>query len=389
MTRDERIRAALGRSSLPVIESTASTKRQAPKVQTPCRFRGPPDGGVVDCPSCQGTVRLKTFSCAKYGRCTVTKHVDGLATCVGCPAFRPGHRPRPPWDGAAPLKLDSADLYPELPGHRFNPALAAWGDGYVFVWRDGWAGSDLWACRLDAGFLPVGEPQLLDLAHWAAGYGREDPQLFVYGGALHVTFVGVQGAGGRVLRTNVLFARLDADLRAGPVYAPRAPDVSPSRWQKNWGFFEHDGGLYAVYSIDPHRVLRIRGNSAEWLSDELPNPLPWTGGERRGGAPPQLVGDELWTFFHDRVDRAGSRPLYRLGLITNDARPPFAPRRHVPVPLAVADPATNPGNYCDCLFPRGAIQVGPNWVLSLGVHDRWSELRAFDHADLERRLVGL
>ena len=34
-------------------------------------------------------------------------------------------------------------------------------------------------------------------------------------------------------------------------------------WEKNWGFFEHDRELLAVYSISPHRILRIgaRGHS--------------------------------------------------------------------------------------------------------------------------------
>lgn len=388
MSVDERVAGALRRAAAGAAPAPAPAKGKpgAAGHRGPCRSLGLADGETVDCPTCRGAVALKTFHCSIHGKCTPSNRAPGVACCSTCADWVAAG---PAWDRLAPLRLDRPDLDPDVPGYRFNGSLARRGDGYVFVCRDGWAGSDVWAWRLDAGFRPTGRGRRLDLTHWAAGYGREDPQLFEYGGRLFVAFVGVQGAEGRVLRTNVLFAELRDDLTAGPVYAPRAPGVDPRRWEKNWGFFESDGALYAVYSIAPHRVLRVRGNSAEWAAGPLPNRLPWGGGERRGGAPPVRVGDELWTFFHDRVDRPGRKPLYRMGLIANDAAFPFLPRRHVPGPILAADPNTNPNNYCDCLFPRGAVRVGPDWVVASGEHDRWTALHAFPHADLERRLVGV
>lgn len=41
--------------------------------------------GIVDCPSCCGSVRLKVFSCAAgHGSCTVIKPAPGHACCAEC-----------------------------------------------------------------------------------------------------------------------------------------------------------------------------------------------------------------------------------------------------------------------------------------------------------------
>ena len=39
----------------------------------------------VTCPGCCGGTRLKVFSCAKHGECTIVKSVDGVACCKTCP----------------------------------------------------------------------------------------------------------------------------------------------------------------------------------------------------------------------------------------------------------------------------------------------------------------
>lgn len=50
----------------------------------PCSRLGGPTGETVDCPSCNGSVRLKTFSCEAHGACTLEKPVNGVACCTGC-----------------------------------------------------------------------------------------------------------------------------------------------------------------------------------------------------------------------------------------------------------------------------------------------------------------
>jgi predicted protein tyrosine phosphatase len=453
------------------------------------------------------------------------------------------------------VQFDEFNLFPQLPGKRFNPSLIRFKDEIVFCWRDGWEGSNLYCCKLDKNLNPVSDPVRLDLLNNRCTYGREDPNLFVYRNRLHVAFVGVIGAGPNFVRTYMLYARLSDDLRVEEIFTPDPPGVLAPRWQKNWGFFEGlDGELYTLYQLRPQKVLRIDGNKCEWAY-EHPGFRVWTSGEPRTGAAPQYLpgtdmkrimvrnravaprtrpgepyvvlslydytgsppefphdpnrvavlplqfqdfdparrnyglGEtyggvpvedqwmrrehadqlwnflvyhrnvptvvvhcnaavsrspavaqavcdswnlsrslidwkndwgtqdpsvqptnlhvyktvcaaapkppegEFWSFFHDHVYLDG-RKTYRMGLYTFDPNPPFAPRRFVPESLVIADRSTNVTdpkrnlveNYCEVIFPRGAVFAGDRWYVSSGVHDRWSEIRSFAHADLLRRL---
>lgn len=336
------------------------------------------------CPSCsyEAGQGRHVRGCALHETCTREVVSDRVQACSECPDYVPDV---PAWDRRAPLRFDHTTLHPHLPGKRFNPALVADGAGYVFAWRDGWAGSDIWLCRLDRDFRPVGDPVKPNLSHPAANYGREDPQLFVFGGRLHMAFVGVRGGSRRSFadQTHVLYTEIRPDLTAGAVLHPHPPGVQPGRWEKNWEWFEHGDQLYAVYSISPHRVLKVTGDACEWAANTL-YPHRWTGGEQRGGTSPARVGDEWWCFFHDSI---GARKLYRVGLYTFEDEPPFRVKRFIPYPIAAANLTQAHDNYCDVIFPRGAVRSGDDWLLSCGVHDRWSEIHALRHADLEKQLV--
>jgi predicted GH43/DUF377 family glycosyl hydrolase len=162
----------------------------------------------------------------------------------------------------------------------------------------------------------------------------------------------------------------------------------PSRtsWEKNWAFFSQGGNLYAVYSIAPHQVLKIDGSEAK-LAFETENHAEWQGGLRRGGAPPVLVENEWHHFFHDRIHNDGMPlPVYRTGLYTFEAEPPFAPKRHIVNPILVADHATNKNNPADVAFVGGAIYQNGQWILAHGCHDQFSSIDFFSAVSLERRL---
>jgi predicted GH43/DUF377 family glycosyl hydrolase len=291
--------------------------------------------------------------------------------------------PVTPPAGNWPIRFDELSLWPTFPGRRLNPSILVDGDGYLFAVRDGWRAGRILVGRMDAHFRPVGRPHHLEVRHRDAARGQEDPRLFRYRGHPHVALTGSVGDV-RVVVQNQLFARLSpdgvrVDREYAPAYGPRNKD------EKNWGFFEHDGGLYAVYSFSPCRILRIEGETAT-LAHETTTAAVWQGGEVRGGAAPVRVGDELWCFTHDRIVEAGRR-LYRTGLVVLNGRPPFRVCRMLDRPLLVADPNTRPKfQYADVVFPGGAVLAGDHWVVSHGVHDRWSELNRFGHGELESRL---
>jgi predicted GH43/DUF377 family glycosyl hydrolase len=270
---------------------------------------------------------------------------------------------------------------------RFNSSIINYKDGYIMAFRTGWQGSDIYLVRLDRKFKQIGEPVGLWLTTQASAYGREDPRLFYYKGKLHVAFVGVVGTQ-YFIRTNVLYARISDDLKVEIVYHPQIK--GRNFWEKNHSYFEHDGTLYAIYTIKPHRIMRINGMNAEWAY-ETHMPMPWAPGtEPRGGASPVRVGDEYWHFFHSRTTTGGIL-TYCTGLYAFEAKPPFRPTRMIREPIEWADRATvPPGQYAAVTFCCGAVRHDENtWVLSCGIHDRWTELHSFSHQTLEEDLMEI
>jgi len=72
--------------------------------------------------------------------------------------------------------------------------------------------------------------------------------------------------------------------------------------EKNWGFFEEGGELYALYSYRPWKILRIRREEVEEVyTEEFPAPYK---GRIHGGTCPKLV-DGLWWAFGRVIDETG------------------------------------------------------------------------------------
>jgi predicted GH43/DUF377 family glycosyl hydrolase len=285
-----------------------------------------------------------------------------------------------------PIRFDENTLWPDAPGRRLNPSILADGDGYLFCVRASWRRSNICIGRLDADFRPVGRPTQLTLEHPDAPSGREDPRLFRHKGQPHVAFTGML-MGRPTLAMSQLCARLSADgMRVEGLFAPHYP---PRRaWEKNWSFFDHRDDLYAVYSFTPCRILKIEGDVAI-PAYETPTASPWRGGDIRGGAAPVRVGDELWCFTHDRISD-GRHWIYRTALVTLTGDPPFRVLRMLAAPILVADRETKPANYhASVVFAGGAVRRGDDWIVAHGIHDHWSELHLFSHAELESRLVTL
>lgn len=281
------------------------------------------------------------------------------------------------------VQFNQNNLAPGVPGMRFNSSLIEWKNQYLMAFRNGWAGSEVYVIPFSKELKPVGDAIKLDLFHPSrAHYGREDPRLFYYRGKLHVAYIGVEGKYGP---TSVLYARLSDDLKVEAKYYPHY--ANRNSWEKNWQFFEGlDENLYAVYSFAPHKILRVDGERTE-LVYETTTRAEWNlRTEIRGGASPVRVGDEWWSFFHTRVEHNSNR-VYVAGLYTFDVNPPFRVRRIISDPILWANTNNKPSDqYAHVIFPCGAVRQEDKWILCCGVHDRWTELHEFSHADLESRL---
>ncbi len=358
--------------SVPLPEGVIGSLGTAPTpTNTSCVRRGP-FLKMVECPSCTGNVQLKVFKCSVHGQCAIGKVPDpSVKSCSNCPDRRTD------W----PKQYDEGNLWVGIPGKRFNPSIVKWRDHYAFIIRNGWKGSDLFIGFLDKNFEPIGEPRKLDLSHPDCNYGREDPRLLVHNDRLTLVFTGVVG-GSRILHTNVLVAIISDNLRIESVYCPYIE--GRNLWEKNHMYFSQKENLWAVYSINPHRVMRIVDGKGEWSYEE--KGPKWNGGELRGGAPPVLVGDEYWSFCHDRIFLK-NMITYRTVLYTFSAKPPFRPMRIIPTPILTANQSTKPQDqYCACVWAAGAVRDGDDWVVAHGIHDRWTELHKFSHHELESLL---
>ncbi len=284
-----------------------------------------------------------------------------------------------------PLRFDVNNIAPHVRDRRFNSSLLAWQGGYLFAWRDRLAGSNIWVHRLDSNFKPVGSAVKLILRHEDCANGREDPRLFLHDEKPHVMITGVIA---KPIHTNVLYARLNPQsLQVEALFSPRYS--GRNLWEKNWCFFSHDGDLFAVYTIAPHKVLRIDGNDVTEVI-QTDNFAYWTGGEMRGGASPLRVGDEYWSFFHANKIINGMH-TYHTGLYTFEAKYPFRPRRIISDPILWPDPKTrvDDPNTANVIFAGSAVILGDSFIVPHGVYDRWTECHKFEKADLEAKLVPI
>ncbi len=341
---------------------------------------------------CSGTL----FRCGLHGE-LASKYpcADAQRICQTCPDRQSTllQLGVPPHSLMTTIKrFDQRNLHPGILGTRFNPAIIEYQGGYAIAYRNSTLRSSIYLSRMSLDLSSTSEPVKLTVDHPDARWSVEDSRFFWFRSKLHLMFIGVTEVpvnGMSLYRTSVMYARLGDDLQAEEVFAPHYH--ARNFYEKNWGFFEHDNELYAIYGIAPHVVLKIDGNRANKVHETI-TPAPWTSGECRGSTSPILIGDEYFVWFHSSV--ASEPPIghrtYDIGAYTFEARPPFRVQRFTLNPLVYADHATKPASIDkSVLFPCGAILDGDRWRLSCGIHDAWSEIREISHAEVERRMTRI
>ena len=310
--------------------------------------------------------------------------------------------------------LDETVLLPrawEQPGEYscFNPALTRFRKRWLLVYRvvtpD--AQRRLAICALDpATWQPMPET-VLPLSDFIpeAGSWQADPRFCIFGERLLVHF----NNGYRRLN-QIYLTELDPDTLAPRSSArPLMLEESRQKVEKNWMLFEHAGDLWAVYSIDPHVVLKLelgasgpvccrRAYLQDWAADSSVAHYRARFGIPRGSAPPVRVGDEYVSIFHSSY---AVRPLRRLwlkllrrprhktlryvgGLYGFAAEPPFSPRWMRPSPLLF--PPRLPRRRRVQLdqrversaYPGGAVLHNRQWIVSYGSQEEYCCLAFID-----------
>jgi hypothetical protein len=169
-----------------------------------------------------------------------------------------------------------------------------------------------------------------------------------------------------------------------PLGQPRELTLTGSRQklEKNWALFEADGAVFAVYSVNPHRILKVKmtGEDAIVCDDvgpTVPNAAGFAQlhGGLRGGAPPQRCVDRFTSFCH-AIENSRDGYSYVAAAYQFRSVPPFSPvampRR--PLTLRVPDEARrqhaklNPA-VGHVVYPGGAARQDRGWALSIGIDD--------------------
>jgi hypothetical protein len=139
---------------------------------------------------------------------------------------------------------------------------------------------------------------------------KEDLRLFHFNGRLFGSYQDLA-----IPHIFVNICEFGDDLDVWEIYQPRVPEQQ--QLEKNWQFFEHNGQLFFVYSIEPHIVYSYDFAETKMVAREE-HKHGWKLGMLRGGTPPILVGDRFLSLFHSVLDRK-----WFMGWYEFEAKPPF------------------------------------------------------------------
>ena len=329
--------------------------------------------------------------------CEFVKDADDREICPACGIFKPdtnglvfSRRCSPVDVFGAPRKWGCDPVSVTriaLPDRCHNACIFDDSGKMRLCWRSGWGGASLHIGDLSPSPVDV-YGERLPLKTKASRYGQEDPRVVKLGGQRCIGFAGIAKRG-EVTRISQLLAVMDDDCKK-PLGIIQPKYEKAEQIEKNWGWFDYEWQPHCVYTVRPHRILKLVGDIAIPVAESPWRPR-WTGGWLRGGASPVRVGGEYWAFFHGVLRNKGPKPAFRTyscGLYTFEARPPFRPLRYMPEPLIWPPKHGRPKKLnSDVVFPCGAVLRGGRWLVSYGVHDSWIEIAEFRHSDLERKLV--
>ena len=281
----------------------------------------------------------------------------------------------------------------------FNMALISLDSGYLAAYRFV-SGVDrirrIAVCLLDEHFEPVaGSARALsDEIEFAQADVPEqskiwfaDPRLFRLKGRIFMVW-----NNGHTEDSSNSQYMVELDSQGKPVAKAKEIVLRAARrkTEKNWAFFEAEGKVWAVYSVTPHRILRVDLDSSdsEVLCD-IDNIASWKPsytevfGSFRGGAQPIQVGDSFINVVHSRYNMPDGAE-YVPAVYEFSATHPFQPVRELPFPLSLNfDPHTDPSahGFPDeqkedlnpttswVIYPTGFAITKNNFVISGGYND--------------------
>lgn len=286
--------------------------------------------------------------------------------------------------------------------YAFNPTIFETAAGMVLLFRT--VGQDdarhVYRCILDSSLNVTSE-----LINWSDEVRRlapylkwlADPRAFSFQGRLFITF-----NTGHSERPNNIYI-VEVDSVGAPITRPMIVKLARSRRQieKNWGFFEHAGTLYTLYSLAPMTILQCRFEVDHlicwpvfrhpWVANHLVN----SAGPLHGGTSPVRIDDRIVTVLQSRT-QGQTGFIYSGNLIAIEGAPPFRPLAAGATPLfrLTADELqTQPERKLNtrveqCFYPAGLLagQDGNSLIITYGINDFKCGYRRYAMGDLNRHL---
>lgn len=169
-------------------------------------------------------------------------------------------------------------------------------------------------------------------------------------------------------------------------------DLHITHIEKNWVPFEYTNGdkkeLLFTYSINPHKILKVEGDSITHLPVSNAASLQKFSWEKkwgvlRGGTPPKLVDGQYLSFFHSAIKSKNGTACYLMGAYTFEAHPPFRVTGISPYPIlfkGIYDtPISNTANRkVRCIFPSGFVEDNGLIHVSCGENDAGVKIVTLD-----------
>ena len=278
----------------------------------------------------------------------------------------------------------------------FNPSIFKTERGWIMAYR--FVADDqvrrIALCRLtdDLEIIADSTFAFSDYVHGVSRSWFADPRLYKAGNKLFIYW----NTGWHEPRNYQYLQELDLNtLKPKGVLISLNVKENQNVLEKNWMFFGHDLN-YAVYSVNPHRILKRNGDlgSEAPLVDAFKEVWDNTTyesayGNLRGGCPPQLIGDKYYSICHSVYGVEGDY-RYQAACYSFSALAPFSPLGRPYGALSLPMPQGQPRTYeklnpavGEVIYPCGAIFENGLWYISYGINDECCAITVMEHAKIE------
>lgn len=231
--------------------------------------------------------------------------------------------------------------------------------------------------------MAVSNPRRLNFEGAQPEEHHEDPRLFAHDGKVWITCCNfILGS-----YAHQVFGQVSDNLNVRRIHLEFGGNgrsiAENAGHEKNWTFFTHERGLFLIYTMNPHLLVRVNNADPMEKYTTSQRNLLWRYGPVRGGTCPVRVGDEYFAFFHSSIPWMLRRRRYFMGFYAFEKDPPFQITRMSGAPLlsgSSKDPMKTDSPLV--VFPCGADYFNGQWTVTMGINDKNTAWMKIPHQTL-------